>query len=141
MDEFLESLKHITSAYVCEDCGGEVQRRYSAWWYERDGALVLAEHDDGADCMESWCPACGEQVCASPSDAVDPAVVQERIWQDDGAQFTRLLAEIWAADAVSAQAMRGLSASMDLPIERIEELFTRAERAFESMKPKGEEGR
>lgn len=125
--------------YVCDGCGGEVQRRYSAWWYERDGKLELAEHDDGAECVESWCPSCGEQVSASPSDAVDPLVVRQRIWLDDGIQFARLLAEIWAADAISAIKMRTLSASMDLPVKRIEELFARAEVAFEAMKPKKEE--
>lgn len=125
--------------YVCDGCGGEVQRRYSAWWYERSGELVLAEIDDGASCVESWCPSCGEQVSASPSGEVDPAAVQERIWQHDEIQFARLLAEIWAADAISAIKMRALSTSMDLPVKRIEELFARAEVAFEAMKPKKEE--
>ena len=128
----------LPKIYVCDDCGGEVQRRYLAWWYERDGGLELAEHDDGASCMESWCPSCGEQVSASPSNEVDPLVVQERIWQDDGVQFARLLAEIWAADVVSSLSMMDLSVSMDLPIRRIEELFSRAEVVFEKMKPKKE---
>lgn len=67
-----------------------------------------------------------------------PEIKRERIWQDDSVQFPRLLAEIWAADAISAMNMAALSSSMDLPIERIEELFVRAERAYEAMKPKKE---
>ena len=63
---------------------------------------------------------------------------QKRIWEDDSVQFPRLLAEIHAAGILSVRDMESLCGSMDLTHWRIEELFSRAEAAFEKSKPKNE---
>lgn len=57
-----------------------------------------------------------------------------RDWRRDALQFPRLLAEIRAVGLTDEQ-LAELGASMDLSTEEIDELFERAEKAFEKAKP------
>lgn len=52
-------------------------------------------------------------------------------WKNDSIQFPRLLAEIMATQALD---LNSLAESMDLSIEEINELFDRADNAWESAK-------
>lgn len=55
----------------------------------------------------------------------------DEIWFDDRVQFPRLLAEIVATQELDLNA---LAESMDLPVERVNELLDRADWAWEKHK-------
>ena len=52
------------------------------------------------------------------------------LWSDDSVQFPRLLAEINACGLSEGQ-YNDIAGSMDLPRERVDELFDRAEAAWD----------
>jgi len=54
-------------------------------------------------------------------------------WEDNRVQFARLLSEI-SAVGLTEQQYTGLSTSMDLPRERIDEVLRRADQEFEDSK-------
>lgn len=56
------------------------------------------------------------------------------VWLDNDIQFPRLLAEIRATWDVTPEQYRALADSMDLDPERIDELFDRAQDAWERIK-------
>ena len=55
-------------------------------------------------------------------------------WADDSIQFPRLLAEIRANWSPSSEEWADLCESMDLEVERVDELFDRAGDAWELIK-------
>ena len=55
-------------------------------------------------------------------------------WNNDAIQFPRLLAEIWAVGLTEEQ-IKDLCVSMDVKPKHIHEIFQRAERHFERLKP------
>ena len=59
--------------------------------------------------------------------------MKKHLWNDNGIQFPRLLAEIWAVGLTDEQ-YRLLEDSMDLHRKEIDELFERAESRFEEIK-------
>jgi hypothetical protein len=58
-------------------------------------------------------------------------ILKKNAWLENRVQFVRLLAEVRATQDIDLAA---LSESMDLPIEKINELFERAERSWEDIK-------
>lgn len=56
------------------------------------------------------------------------------VWDDDRTQFARLLCEIVATQAKMIDNPNALEESMDLPMERINELFDRANNVWEASK-------
>lgn len=57
---------------VCPTCGDELQCRYPAWFYDRDGQLVLADIDYEAKCESYFCSTCSDHVYG-PIEAREPA--------------------------------------------------------------------
>lgn len=59
-------------------------------------------------------------------------------WNNDAIQFPRLLAEIMATQEID---MNALAESMDLSVDEVNELFDRADQAWEDIKAGMNEGR
>lgn len=57
--------------------------------------------------------------------------MNEPLWDDDLIQFARLLCEVRATHEIDNE---GICVSMDLPDERVEELFARAQRVWDKAK-------
>ena len=65
----------------------------------------------------------------------------DTVWNDDSIQFPRLLAEVYAIVMFTDDQLDELSESMDLPRERLYELFERAETKWEAIKAERDEPR
>lgn len=54
------------------------------------------------------------------------------LWKDNSVQYPRLLAEVWGV--ITFDQISDLADSMDMPRNKVTELFERAEHEFEDIK-------
>lgn len=107
-------------------------RKRADEWQTREGP-----HDEPKnECNCSF--ECGEsisyRVIADAIEADEHADTKPKIWDNDLIQFARLLAEINANVAFPSTDLKALCESMDLPVDRVNELFDRADKVWEESK-------
>ncbi len=69
---------------------------------------------------------------------VDEAIgnqdAETEVWERNDIQFPRLLAEIFAAGALSHEGLQAVADSMDLSVDQVNELLQRADDEFTAIK-------
>lgn len=120
------------TAHVVLDALGALERRiqrgYEPWRdYDGDEQDPKVTREGYLDLLESAQHAAITAVENEPNPTPEPRL-------DNTTQFARLLAAAKAAGAFTPEVMADLTASMDLPPERIGELTNRAQAAWEAAK-------
>jgi hypothetical protein len=125
----------------CARCGGEAEFHVHGdadiHFDGHEQVLEAAVADEAYDGdAQAFCQSCGHDDPVSAFRKTFANHHHGEPWYDNGLQFTRLLAEVWANVTFASGSWDSLCASMDLKKADIEDIFRRADDAWTLAKEK-----